>query len=408
MKRSVICLIIIVSLLLPCISFAETTEMRAVWFSYQDYKSNLFALSENDFRARADEICKNISEAGMNTIIFHVRAFSDAFYDSAYFQYSKYVQGEAGVSPGYDPLKLMCEAVAKHGLSIHAWINPYRIGAPTNVTESSVAHSWKSLYSNDRISEYNGSWYYNPASPYVREYIINGVREIVKNYDVDGIHFDDYFYPTADEDFDKTSYEMSGSALSLNEWRLENVNTLIKDTYSAIKEINPNVVFGISPNADIEKNYESLFADVKKWGSQSGYADYITPQIYFGFENSTLPFEQTADRWCELCTEPDLYIGIAAYKSGLEDKWAGDGKNEWIERSDICSRQIAYLRNKENYKGFMLFSYSSLFSESATPSAKAELEKITSLLKESQTTPQPVISFMDMIKTILKYIFIFN
>ncbi len=404
MKR-ILLMIIAVLILLSATAFADSGEMRGVWFSYQDYKSNLFALNESDYRLKADEICKNIADDGFNTIIFHARAFSDAFYDSTIFPYSRFVCGEAGVSPGYDPFTIMCETARRRGLDIHAWINPYRIGAPTNVTHSSVPLVWREQYGDERVCEYNGGLYFNPASADARDYIIKGVCEIVSKYDIDGIHFDDYFYPTADESFDKSSYTASGSKDDLASWRLENVNTLIRDTYKAIKSINPDVLFGISPNADIEKNYSTLFADVKTWCTEEGYADYITPQIYFGFTNSVLPFNETANRWIDLCTYPDLYIGMAPYKSGLEDKWAGEGKTEWIDNTDILARQLRYLRNRDNCDGVMMFSYSSLWGDNVTDNAKAELEGIKKVF-ESKATNQ--ISFMDMLKAIFKYMFIFN
>lgn len=404
MKRLIV-LIIAIFILLTATSSAEKSEMRGVWFSYQDYKSNLYALSEADYKSKADEICSNIAEDGFNTIIFHVRPFSDAFYNSSLFPYSRFVCGEAGVSTGYDPLKIMCEVAHSRGLAIHAWINPYRIGDISNVTPTSTPVVWREQYGNERVCDYNGALYYNPASAEARAYIIEGVLEIVSNYDVDGIHFDDYFYPTADENFDKASYLASGSTYSISQWRLENVNALIRGTYKAIKDTNSDVLFGISPSADIEKNYSSLFADVKRWCTEEGYADYVAPQIYFGFLNSALPFKETADKWLDLCIHPDLYIGLAPYKSGFDDKWAGNGKTEWRDSSDILSRQIKYLNGKSNCQGVIMFSYSSLWGDDITENAKAELKEIRRIFRSKATNQ---ISFMDMIKTILKYMFIFN
>ncbi len=380
---------------------ADNTEMRAVWFSYEDYASQLGSLNKADFEVKAHEICKNIKSSGLNTIIFHVRAFSDAFYNSSYFQYSKYVCGQAGVAPDYDPLDIMCSVAHANGIDIHAWINPYRIGSPKNVTENSVAYAWKNTYGDERVCDVGGLWYYNPASKEVIEYIVEGVREIVKGYDIDGIHFDDYFYPTADESFDKASYAASATALSLNEWRIENINLLIKKTYDSIKEIDANVVFGISPNADIEKNYSQYFADVKKWATEYGYVDYITPQIYFGYLNSTMPFDRVLERWCNLCTVPELYIGLATYKAGKEDKWAGNGKYEWIENADICTRQIKDIRNFSNTKGFMLFCYSPIWGTNSTENAKSELNSITGLLTQSVSDNNSVLdAFIDMLKAL--------
>lgn len=386
--KKLLSVILIILTLTTCISVyaEEEKEMRGVWFSFEDYAKNLGSLTEDEYRAKADEICKNISSSGFNTIIFHVRAYSDAFYDSSYFTYSKYVSGQAGVSPGYDPLRIMCEIAHENGLELHAWINPYRIGTQSNITESSVAYVWQQTYGEERVCEVDGKLYYNPASEEVRQYIVEGVREIVQNYPVDGIHFDDYFYPTTEESFDADSYAASGTTLTLNEWRIENVNLLIKKTYDSIKEIKPDVVFGISPNADIEKNYSSYYADVRKWGSEAGYVDYLAPQIYFGYKNSTMPFDHVLEKWEALCTVPELYIGLATYKAGKEDKWAGEGKNEWIENCNICARQIEDIRTSGKAKGFMLFCYSPIYDEDATENAKAELSAIKVLTTESTET----------------------
>lgn len=401
--KKILAFVLTICLLLPSFSaYAEDSEMRGVWFSYEDYSSQLSGLSESAFTEKAEEICKNLVSNGFNTLIFHVRAFSDAFYNSSYFGYSKYVCGKAGEAPEYDPLKIICQVAHNAGLALHAWINPYRIGALSNVTESSVAYNWKNRFGNERVCEVNGLWYYNPASKEVRDYIVEGVREIVGNYDIDGIHFDDYFYPTADESFDSASYIASGTNLPLNLWRLENINLLIRQTYDNIKAINPNVKFGISPNADIEKDYSQYFADVRLWATEKGYVDYLVPQIYFGYTNSTMPFSKVLKQWSDLCTTVDLYIGLATYKSGKEDRWAGNGKNEWIENIDICSRQISDIRATSNGKGFMVFCYTPVFSSTASENAKSELKNIRSLILPASPKAPAVEHFINMLKALFK------
>lgn len=134
--------------------------------------------------------------------------------------------------------------------------------------------------------------YYNPGSEEARQLIVDGVKEIVANYNVDGIHFDDYFYPTTDASFDSgtyAAYQNSGGTLSLADWRRENVNILVRQTYAAIKSINPSVKFGISPQGNMSNNYNVQYSDVAKWISTSGYVDYICPQVYFGFQNQHQP-----------------------------------------------------------------------------------------------------------------------
>ncbi len=399
MKRllSVVLMICLLTSALYVTAEEGERELRAVWFSYEDYSAQLAGLTQREFEAKADAICENIKSSGLNTLIFHVRAFSDAFYDSDLFGYSRYVCGEAGVSPEYDPLALMCEIAHKNGLDIHAWINPYRIGAPENVTPDSVAHLWRQQYGDERVCEHEGAWYYNPADEHVRQYIIQGVREVVEGYPVDGIHFDDYFYPTAGESFDAAAYAASATTLTLNQWRLENVDLLILQTYDSIKEINPDVLFGVSPNADIEKNMTQYFANVEKWGSCEGYVDYLAPQIYFGYENSTMPFDKVLYRWVDLCTVPDLYIGLAAYKAGKEDKWAGEGRLEWVNGSGIIATQIADVRENPDCDGFMLFCYSPFYSDTSS----AEHTAVKALLTGSEPEQlSPLDAFIDLLKAI--------
>ncbi len=204
--------------------------------------------------------------------------------------------------------------------------------------------------------------------------------EIVANYDIDGVQIDDYFYPTTDSSFDRIAFKTYGNGLSLSEYRLGNVDSRVKLIYSSINSYNSSVVFGISPQGIIKNNYEAMYADVGKWASESGYCDYILPQIYFGFDNSTAPFADTAEDWSNLVTSKDvkLVIGLAAYKAGTSDKYAGNGKNEWLNNSDILSSQMDYAKTLGNYGGVALFRYGSLFEpDSSVKSAiQDEIENI--------------------------------
>jgi uncharacterized lipoprotein YddW (UPF0748 family) len=179
------------------------------------------------------------------------------------------------------------------------------------------------------------------------ELIETSVREILGNYDVDGVHIDDYFYPTTDPEFDREAFEVSGST-DLAQWRMDNVNRAVKAMYDAVKNADERLVFGISPQGNIDADYNSQYADVRRWGSEEGYCDYIIPQIYFGFENENSPFLPTLKQWEELVDDSivSLIIGLAAYKLGREDKWAGDaGELEWINDPDIIRKQIVEVKN---------------------------------------------------------------
>ena len=178
-------------------------------------------------------------------------------------------------------------------------------------------------------------------------------------------------------------YKSSGGSLSLKEFRLLNVRNMISSVYSSIKKINKDIVFGISPQGNIDNNYSSVYLDVKTILSSSGYVDYIMPQIYFGFENSSRPFKETLIEWNNLIKESSIKLipALSLYKSGSSDKYAGSGSNEWINNSDIIKRQIIDSRNVSNYSGFSIFRYEHFYNNSIqNNNMKEEIKNIRNLL----------------------------
>lgn len=158
---------------------------------------------------------------------------------------------------------------------------------------------------------------------------------------------------------------------------------MVKQVYSAIKEINSEVLFGISPQSNIKTNYNKLYADVEKWVSEEGYVDYICPQVYFGFHNQVQPFTKTVKQWCEITKSCKLYIGLPLYKAGSEDEFASSSKdyakNEFIDNSDIISRQISYIYQLDEISGFNIYSYSYLVDEE-NQSVIDEVENIKNVI----------------------------
>lgn len=398
MKKIIVCILSIILLFCGCVPTQEKNKsepvnalyVKSVWMSYYelgDITSNCD--SSKDFEKAIKTAFKKIKSFGLNTVTVQVRPCADAFYKSNYFPTSKYCFGIEGCDLKYDPLKIMVDVAHKMGLRIEAWLNPYRVSQSSKIDELSknnLAKKW--YYSDDKKSNVfvDEKIYFNPASTEVNELIVSGVKEIVNNYTIDAIHFDDYFYPTKDKKIDELEYSAyldNGGKLSLDSWRRENVSNMVKSVYSAIKEINPSVQFGISPQSKISTDYNDLYADVERWATEDGYVDYICPQIYFGFHNEIQPFTKTVKKWSDFALKSKLYVGLALYKSGKEDKFASEDKehaiNEFVDNSDIISRQINYLYQIENVTGFYIFSYNYLIDEKNDTLTK-EVENIKNVI----------------------------
>ncbi len=369
-------------------TYAPSGETKAVWISYLEYQSVLQGKSKSQFTSNIRTMFGNLAKDGFNTVFVHVRSHSDAMYDSKIFPWSVYCTGTEGKNPGYDPLEIMVSEAHSAGLKIEAWINPYRVKGTSNtskIANSSPAYKW---LDTEKVIVLDNGIYYNPADEEVIELIVSGVEEIVRNYDVDGIHFDDYFYPTTAESFDKAyynEYKSNGGTLKLAAWRRQNVNVLIKEVYSAIKAIDSSCRFGVSPAGNMDQNYNTLYCDVYTWVTSKGYVDYICPQIYFGFNNKSRPYLDVLDEFSSMITRNDieLIVGLAAYKSGAEDTYAGEnGKKEWINNNDILSRQIIAARNESKYSGFALYRYDSLYNPASgvKNAVKTERENLSKIM----------------------------
>ena len=380
MKKLIIALIIISAVFCSCSAQNikhdkenENSAVKAVWMAYYELSEFTKGNDEQSFKKAVSAAFEKLHKFGFNTVTVQVRPCADAFYFSSYFPSSRYFNGTQGEEMNYDPLQIMCELSDKYKLKIEAWINPYRVSQDNDYSklcENNIALKWHNgEKTNEYVKEYGNKLYFNPAYKEVNELIVNGVKEIAENYSVDGIHFDDYFYPTSDADFDSVAYDeykKKGGDLSVDDWRRDNVSSLIKSVYKAIKKENPDIRFGVSPASDIENDYSSLYADIEKWVSEDGYVDYVCPQIYFGFRNVKQPFMFTTKKWVALMRDSkvDLYVGLPLYKCSKVDEYAASEdesiKNEFVDNHDIISRQIIYLSKLDKIKGYYIFSYSYL------------------------------------------------
>lgn len=340
MKRSLIVLLLI--LILTNLSFAsdETSkgtrkeEMRGIWVTTV---LNLdYPLTPTDdpqkLKEAAAEIIRNARSMGFNAIFLQVRPNADTFYPSKLAPWSEFLTGERGNAPknGFDPLQFWIEETKKQGMQLHAWLNPYRVG--TN--DKGVKKEWM-------VAHTDGKKYLNPGLPEVRAHIVQIVEELIANYDLDGIHFDDYFYPGRDFD-DKAAFAKYGKGQKLDNWRLQNVNQLIQEVHQVILEKGKHEMsFGISPfgiwaNESTNKlgsrtsGSESLtvhYADTRRWVKE-GWIDYIAPQIYWHIGFSIADYETLVKWWADVVKDTDvaLYIGIAGYRALNEDEnspWYG-------------------------------------------------------------------------------------
>ena len=357
---------------------------KAVWIAYYELSEFTKGKSEYEFEQKINDEFSKLSSYGFNTVTVQIRPCADAFYLSEYFPSSVYFNGTQGGEMLYDPLEIMCSVAQKYKLNIEAWINPYRVSQDDEYTKLSPDNF---ATKNKRMTKVvDGKIYFNPAYDKVTDLIANGVKEIVKNYNISAIHFDDYFYPTQSKNFDKKEYKKYGGDLSLTDWRRQNVTNMVKRVYETIKTVNKNIEFGISPASNIENDKNSLYADIETW-VKNRYVDYICPQVYFGFKNVYQPFMFTVKKWAKLCenTDVDLYIGLPLYKANTKDKYAAENDksiiNEFRNNNDIIARQITYISKIDKIKGYYIFSFSQLTSENAK-------EEVSNMLKVMQSNSQ--------------------
>ena len=347
--------------------FAHTnTEMRGVWIS-SVYNMD-WPKTKNNITAQKKEytdLLDKLKSVGMNTVIVQIRPKSDALYKSSINPWSEYLTGTQGKDPGYDPLTFLIDEAHKRGMEFHAWLNPYRITTSGTDTSKLAANNPARL-NPDWVVKHsisNGeALMYNPGLPEVRQYIVDTVKEIVTNYNVDGIHFDDYFYRSDIQD-DET-YKMYGNGMNKDDWRRENVNTLLQQVKNCIKSIKPSVKFGVSPSG-IWKNkssdttgsdtrgkesYYSDYADTRTWIKRN-LVDYITPQIYWPMGYSAADYSKLIPWWANEVkgSNVDLYIGQGIYKQG-------ESSNGNQNIAAEIKNQINLNRQYSEVKGSMYFS----------------------------------------------------
>ena len=265
-----------------------------------------------------------------NAVFLQIRPAADAFWPSSYEPWSQYLTGTQGVHPGYDPLAFAIAEAHARNLELHGWFNPYRVSTQGDL--SKLAPNHPARLHPDWVERYDGKLYYNPGVPEARQHTVNAIMDAVTRYDLDGVHFDDYFYPypVSGQTFDDAAeYARYGGGRSLADWRRSNVDALVQEVANRIRQVKPHVRFGISPfgiwrNASTDplgsatsglQSYDAIYADSRKWVKQ-GWVDYIAPQIYWNIGYAPAAYDVLVPWWSEVVagTGVQLYIGQAAYK----------------------------------------------------------------------------------------------
>ncbi|MGL5254585.1 MAG: glycoside hydrolase family 10 protein [Brevinema sp.] len=352
----------IIWLLLVAGIHAQEREFRGAWVATVfniDWPSRS-SLEKEQQQAELTSLFDTLGRLNFNAVILQVKPSADALYKSKLSPWSRYLSGTQGKDPGYDPLDFAINEARKRQLEVHAWINPFRLTAGEKLENLSSTHIARS--NPEWIIEYGGRFYFNPGIPEVRARIIEEIIEIVKNYDIDVLHMDDYFYPYRIGNLafpDDASFQKYGRGLTVDDWRRSNTEDFIKKISTEIRKTKAHVRLAISPfgvwrNKSVDPkgsntkagqtNYDDLYADILSWVDK-GFIDELIPQIYWDFETVAAPFGVVSDWWSEhVGGKTKLYAGLGIYRLG--ENWNIEG----------LRRQIEYIRKEPKMQGMAMFS----------------------------------------------------
>ncbi|RZK60663.1 MAG: glycoside hydrolase [Pedobacter sp.] len=400
MQKSTI-YILLLSIVFPFLSIAQNTakiapkrEFRGVWVASVtniDWPSKP-GLTADQQKQELIGILEQHKKTGLNAVMLQIRPTADALYSKSRELWSHWLTGKQGLAPapGYDPLEFAIKEAHFRGMELHAWFNPYRA---TMTAAQLVSPDHMVKKSPELFYTYGGQKLFDPGIPEVREYITQIILDVVKGYDIDGVHFDDYFYP----------YQIAGQRISdastfskypngftkINDWRRNNVDLLIKMVNDSVHHYKKYIKFGVSPfgiwrnyredtlgsKTNGLSNYEELYADSRKWVKE-GWVDYINPQIYFTASRSAAPFGVLLDWWGNNTFGRHLYIGQAAYLvntiTKVDPTW---------RRLNEMPNQIRAMRQNNRVQGSVFFSSKSLSTnaKSLTDSLRNDFYKYPAL-----------------------------
>lgn len=346
----------------------ESPPMIAAWIPYFIIEQLLSSPDEHACRSAVTAYLQGLRSIGINTVFVHVCAFGESSYPSLYYP-------PLPAANGHDSMRIFKDICDALGLSMHAWINPLRLQTAEYMDEQTGDAALVTWYNDpklraERLSQWDSRYFLNPAAPSTGKFLSGAVTELIANYHPDGIHIDDYFYPTTETAWDAEEFAASG-AEDLAAWRRANITALMKQIQAAAHAADPDVIFSVSPQGSLRENYDRLYADIPAWASAGDCCDRIIPQLYFGYENEYCPFAETLAEWLALprANTVSMAIGLAPYKLGQPDIYAGSGAQEWSEAKGILARQTADVLLQPSLSGVAYYHSDALLQ---MPAAEAD------------------------------------
>ena len=364
----------------------QKRDMRAAWISTVDNIDwpSKPGLSDQEMKGEMIRILDNLRSYNLNTVVFQIRPTADAYYKSSKEPASHWITGTQGVAPGFDPLQLMIDEAGKRGMSVHVWLNPYRVQKDTTIDVLTKSHLY--FKKPELFVTYGKARYFNPGYQETRDFVSGVVGEIVRNYDIQAIHMDDYFYPykIVGEEFpDEQAFAKEPRQFKdKDDWRRDNVDLIIKQIRDTIIANKPEVEFGISPfgvwrnkSKDSDgsntvagaTNYDDLYANILKWQKEN-WIDYVTPQIYWHIGFDRADFEVLAKWWAKHKYGTNVYIGLGDYKINKTAK-----EIEWRSPDQIV-KQLEMIQSMPLIDGSMHFT-ANVFGKLGDSFRKPLLEK---------------------------------
>ena len=366
MKSTIYCILIlfISSWLNIILGQYSKREMRGAWVATVkniDWPSSPTETSGEQI-SELVKLFDKLKSAGINSVFFQVRTECDALYKSSYEPWSYWLTGKQGKAPApfYDPLAFAIEEAHVRGMELHAWINPYR--AVKDTSEYLISENHISKTHPGWILQFQNFKMLDPGIPDVTDYIVKIISDIVSRYNVDGIHFDDYFYPYSPKitNQDSATYRIyKGKFTNIDDWRRNNINSMIAKVYETINRLNPNVIFGVSPFGIVENKYANtngfnsyniLYCDPLTW-IKNKTVDYVVPQLYWEMGNKYADFKKLLPWWASIKNERDIFVGLSSSKM-VSQNWAGNPSELYNE--------IRMAREYKNISGMVFFSAKSI------------------------------------------------